>query len=54
MPPGIGVGRVFEGLGGIVNAFVEPQFTVYSKGDGQPAFQLFMGLNMQWSKKPKS
>jgi hypothetical protein len=53
MPLGIGVGRVFKGLGGVVNAFVEPQFTVYSKGDSQPAFQLFMGLNMQWSKKPK-
>jgi hypothetical protein len=53
MPLGIGMGRVFKGLGGIVNAFVEPQFTVYSKGDSQPAFQLFMGLNLQWSKKPK-
>ena len=53
MPFGIGVGRVFKGLGGVVNAFIEPQFTVYSKGDSQPAFQLFMGLNMQWSKKPK-
>jgi hypothetical protein len=54
IPLGIGIGRVFKGLGGIVNAFIEPQFTVYSKGDGQAAFQLFMGLNMQWSKKPKS
>ena len=53
MPFGIGVGRVFKGLGGVVNAFIEPQFTVYSKGDRQPAFQLFMGLNMQWSKKPE-
>jgi hypothetical protein len=53
MPLGIGMGRVFKGLGGIVNAFIEPQFTVYSKGDSQPAFQLFMGLNLQWSKKPK-
>ena len=53
MPFGLGVGRVFQGLGGIVNAFVEPQFTVYSKGDRQPAFQLFTGLNLQWSKKPK-
>ena len=53
MPFGIGMGRVFKGLGGVVNAFIEPQFTVYSKGDGQPALQLFMGLNLQWSKKPK-
>jgi hypothetical protein len=53
MPFGIGIGRVFKGAGGIVNAFVEPQFSVYSKGEGQPAFQLFMGLNLQWAKKPK-
>ena len=53
IPFGIGFGRVFKGMGGVVNAFVEPQFTVYSKGDQQPAFQLFTGLNMQWGKKPK-
>jgi hypothetical protein len=53
MPFGIGVGRVFKGLGGVVNAFIEPQFTVYSKGGSQPAFQLFTGLNLQWSKKSK-
>jgi hypothetical protein len=54
MPFGIGIGRVFKGAGGIVNAFIEPQFSVYSKGEGQPAIQLFMGLNLQWAKKPKA
>jgi hypothetical protein len=53
MPLGIGIGRVFKGLGGIVNVFVEPQFTVYSKGDRQPALQVFTGLMVQWAKKPK-
>jgi hypothetical protein len=53
VPFGIGMGRVFKGLGGVVNVFIEPQISVYSKGESQPAFQLFMGLNMQWSKKAK-
>lgn len=54
IPFGIGIGRVFKGMGGIINVFVEPQFTMYSKGDQQPAFQLFTGLMMQWAKKPKA
>jgi hypothetical protein len=49
-PMGLGLGRVFKGLGGVVNAFIEPQFTVYAKGAAQPALQLFTGLNLQWGK----
>ena len=51
IPFGVGMGRVFAAAGAIANTFVEPQFSVYSKGDGQPAFQLFAGLNLQWAKK---
>jgi hypothetical protein len=50
VPFGVGMGRVFKGLGGVVNVFIEPQFTVYAKGAGQPALQLYTGLNMQWGK----
>jgi len=42
---------VFKAGNAIANAFIEPQFTVYHKGSGQPSFQLFMGLNLQWAKK---
>jgi hypothetical protein len=54
VPIGIGIGRAFKGLGGVVNAFIEPQYSVYSKGEGQPAYQIFTGFNIQWAKKPKS
>lgn len=54
IPLGFGIGRVFKAVGGVANAFFEPQFTVYSEGDGQPAIQYFFGLNMQWGKKPKA
>ena len=45
LPPG--------SLTSITNGVLMPQFTLYNKGDSQPAFRLFMGLNLQWSKKPK-
>lgn len=50
VPLGLGMGRVFRVGRVITNAFIEPQFTVYGKGAGQPSLQLFMGLNLQ---KPK-
>ena len=51
VPFGLGFGKVFKAGDAIANAFIEPQFTVYHKGSGQPSFQLFMGLNLQWAKK---
>lgn len=51
VPVGLGFGKVFKAGNAIANAFIEPQFTAYHKGSGQPAFQLFMGLGLQWSKK---
>ena len=50
VPFGAGMGRVFKGLGGVVNAFIEPQYTVYASGAGQPALQLYTGVNLQWGK----
>lgn len=49
IPLGIGIGRVFRASGAMVNVFVEPEFTVYAEGDGQPGFQIFSGLNFQWA-----
>ncbi|MGD8818360.1 MAG: hypothetical protein PVJ51_14325, partial [Acidobacteriota bacterium] len=48
VPFGFGIGRVMK-IGGIVyNIFIEPQFTILHKGAGQPLFQVFTGLNMQF------
>ena len=51
IPLGAGFGKVFKIGTAIVNAFIEPQFTVYHNGTGLPSFQLFSGLNFQFRKK---
>jgi hypothetical protein len=51
IPLGIGFGKVFKIGNAIVNAFIEPQFTVYHNGSGLPSFQLLSGLNFQFRKK---
>jgi hypothetical protein len=51
VPFGLGIGKVFKAGNAIANVFIEPQFAVYHKGVGQPSFQLFMGMNLQWAKK---
>ena len=45
---GIGIGKVIKVKDTVFNIFAEPQVTVLHSGVGQPAFQLFMGLNMQF------
>ena len=49
IPIGLGFGKVFKRGNVVFNAFIEPQFTVLDKGPGQPQFQLFMALNMQFN-----
>ncbi|WP_436489515.1 hypothetical protein [Chitinophaga sp. ARDCPP14] len=53
IPFGLGVGKVFKANNMMVNIFIEPQLTVYSEGAGQPAYQVFFGMNLQWAKKAK-
>ena len=48
VPIGAGLGRVIMTEKVVFNLFVEPQFTVLSKGDGQPKLQVFAGFNMQF------
>lgn len=48
IPVGLGIGKVFTSGNTVYNVFVEPQFTILDRGPGQPEFQLFMGLNMQF------
>jgi len=51
IPIGIGVGKIFKAGKTLVNIFIEPELTAYSEGQGQPAYQIFLGLNFQWIKK---
>jgi len=49
IPVGLGVGKVWlVGDGTSVNVFAEPQWTVAHDGAGQPKFQVFAGVNMQF------
>ena len=49
VPIGLGYGRVIPTEKIVFNFFIEPQFTVLDKGPGQPEFQLFMAMNMQFN-----
>jgi hypothetical protein len=51
IPFGIGIGRVVPVGATVLNAFLEPQIAVYERGPGFPMFQIFMGVNLQWTKR---
>ena len=46
VPIGIGIGQVWKSGTTTYNLFVEPQWSVASKGTGWPQWQVFVGLNM--------
>jgi hypothetical protein len=49
IPAGLGIGKVFELDKGVtMNAFVEPQYTVWHDSDGAPRWQIFAGVNFQF------
>ena len=48
MPIGLGYGKVFKKGTTVYNAFIEPQYSVADSGAGQPVWQIFFGLNMQF------
>ncbi|HEC07376.1 MAG TPA: hypothetical protein ENJ12_11015 [Thiolapillus brandeum] len=48
IPLGIGIGKVFKKEKTVYNLFLEPQFSVADRGPGQPDWQIFFGLNMQF------
>jgi hypothetical protein len=50
IPLGWGGGKVWKDGSNILNAFIEPQWTVEKKGDGMPQFTLFVGLNATFGK----
>ena len=45
---GLGIGKIVKSGDTVYNFFVEPQFTILDRGPGQPEFQLYMALNMQF------
>ena len=51
VPMGFGIGQVLKSGNTVFNIFIEPQFTVLHYGTGQPAFQLYTALNMQFKGK---
>jgi len=47
VPFGLGAGKVVITEKVVFNLFIEPQFAVALRGIGQPAVQIFAGMNMQ-------
>ena len=47
VPVGLGIGKVVPTRKAVFNLFVEPQFTILSRGAGQPELQIFIGVNTQ-------
>lgn len=48
VPLGVGLGQVIKKGKTVYNVFVEPQFSVADDGPGQPEWQIFFGLNLQF------
>ncbi len=50
IPLGFGGGKVWKSGDNVLNAFIEPQWTVERNGNGQPQFTLLAGLNVTFGK----
>jgi hypothetical protein len=48
-PLGLRLGKVKKFGDTVANFFIEPQYTVLSKGSGQAEFQIFMAVNLQFT-----
>jgi hypothetical protein len=48
VPVGLGIGQVVQTERGVLNLFVEPQYSVATSGDGQSEWGVFGGLNFQF------
>lgn len=49
VPIGLGIGKVFKaGSSTTVNMYVEPQYSVFTKGAGVPRWQILAGVNLQF------
>lgn len=50
IPLGVGIGQVLRKGKTVFNVFVEPQFSIADEGPGQPEWQIYFALNMQFFK----
>lgn len=50
IPIGLGVGKAWKSGSNILNAYIEPQWTVQREGPGLPQFTLFAGINVTFGK----
>ncbi len=48
VPIGLGIGKVVKAGGKVFNIFIEPQYSVFAHGAGQPQLQIFVGFNTQF------
>jgi hypothetical protein len=48
IPIGLGIGKVIKTEKAVLNFFVEPQFSIADAGPGQPEWQIFAALNLQF------
>jgi hypothetical protein len=48
VPLGCRLGKVVKAGHTVFNVFIEPQFTMLHDGAGQPEFQIFSGINLQF------
>ena len=49
IPLGLGIGKVIKRKKTVFNMFIEPQISVADRGSGFPEWQIFAGLNMQFT-----
>lgn len=48
VPLGLGIGKVIARGKTVFNFFVEPQYSIADRGPGQPQWQIFFALNLQF------
>ena len=48
LPFSVGIGKITKVGNTVFNLFIEPQYTFLHKGAGQPEFQVFTGINLQF------
>lgn len=48
VPLGLGIGKVMKTDKAVINAFIEPQYSVFDSGNAFPEWQIFTGLNFQF------
>lgn len=48
LPIGLGIGKVIKRGNKVFNFFMEPQYSVATEGAGQPQWQIYFALNMQF------